>query len=54
MKYKCVEIELDGTVTAKRIPENRIRHNKDGVVILESIREYFKELGYTVGNVKIL
>lgn len=53
MKYKYVEIELNGTITAKRIPENEIKHDKDGFVNYESIREYFRQLGYKVGYLRI-
>ena len=53
MKYKYVEIELDGTITAKRIPEDQIKYDKDGSIIRESIREYFRQFGYKVGHIRI-
>ena len=54
MKYKHVEIELDGVLTVKRIPTDEIKYAEEGYPILESVREYFRQFGYTVGNVKIL
>jgi len=46
-----VEIELNGTLCAKRCP---VFKTADGFVDTAAIRHYFGELGYQVGTLRVL
>jgi hypothetical protein len=53
--FKYVEVEINGQYCVKKIPEAEIKHDEKGFTVLESIREYFRGLGYeNVGNVRML
>ncbi len=45
-----VEIELDGVVTAKRCPRQTDEH---GLISFQAIRDYFSNLGYRVGTIRV-
>lgn len=45
-----VEIELDGVVTAKRCPKVL---DINGLIDYQSIRNYFQEMGYKTGHIRI-
>lgn len=47
-KYVYVTIDLNNTIVNKRIPNDCVKY-EDGFISYESIRQYFKDLGYDVG-----
>jgi len=50
-KHVKVEIELDGTITVKRIPMKRTDSLPQDT---NTVRKYFTNLGYTVGYIKFV
>ena len=47
--YQYVEVQLDNIITPKRLPLESIK-TKEGIKDPESVRVYFRELGYNVGQ----
>lgn len=48
-----VEIELNGIVTAKRVPPDIAEAYRNGGADLAPVRRYFESIGYTVGYIKV-
>jgi hypothetical protein len=48
MSHFYFEVELNGSICPKRVNVSQLRF-KNGVLILQSVRDYFQSLGYNVG-----